>query len=297
MFDSTFDGHCYAWNMTTGELEWDWWAGPAEYNTVYGSWPVKVIELVADGKVYLSAGHTYNPPLFRGAHIYCLNATTGELIWKILGFCQSNSPVVAAADDTLFLPNAYDNLLYAFGKGRSATTVEAPSAAITQGSSIVIRGTVTDQSPGQTCLGIPAAGTPAISDESMTPWMEYLYEQQPMPTNATGVTVVLDVIDSNGNFRNIGTTTSDATGFYSFMWEPDIPGKYTLIATFPGSESYYSSYAETAFGVTEAPPAPAEPEPEPQSMTDTYVLGIGIAAIAAIAIVGAAIMLMLRKRP
>jgi len=36
-------------------------------------------------------------------------------------------------------------------------------------------------------------------------------------------------------------------------WKPDIPGKYTVIATFAGSASYYGSYVETTFGVEEAP--------------------------------------------
>jgi len=49
----------------------------------------------------------------------------------------------------------------------------------------------------------------------MTEWMEYLYQQQPMPTNATGVPVSIDVIDANGNYRNIGTATSDTTGAFS----------------------------------------------------------------------------------
>ena len=72
VYDATFDGHCYAWNETTGALVWDWWAGPAGYNTVYDSWPFKTVELVADGKVYLNGGHTYNPPLFRGVTSICV---------------------------------------------------------------------------------------------------------------------------------------------------------------------------------------------------------------------------------
>ncbi len=103
----------YAFDETAGGLVWDWSAGPSGYDTVYGSWPVKVVELVADGKVYLNGGHTYNPPLYRGAQAYCLNATTGELIWQVDSFCESNSPVVAAADGVLLLPNAYDDPLYA----------------------------------------------------------------------------------------------------------------------------------------------------------------------------------------
>jgi len=102
--------------------------------------------------------------------------------------------------------------------------------------------------------------------------MEYLHRDQQLPTNATGVEVTIDVIDANGNYRNIGTATSDTSGFYSLMWEPDILGKYTVIATFAGSESYYASWSETAFGVTAAPspavpiePEPIEPEPtEPE---------------------------------
>ena len=46
----------------------------------------------------------------------------------------------------------------------------------------MISGTVTDQSPG-------AKDTPAIADECMGEWMEYLYLQQEMSSNAIGVTV------------------------------------------------------------------------------------------------------------
>ena len=31
-------------------------------------------------------------------------------------------------------------------------------------------------------------------------------------------------------------TTSDASGFYSYQWTPDITGKYTVIATFGGTQ-------------------------------------------------------------
>ncbi len=298
IFDATFDGHCYAWNETTGALIWNWFAGPAGYNTVYNSWPFKTVELVADGKVYLNGGHTYNPPLFRGSQAYVLNATNGNVVWSINSFCESNSPVVAAADGVVTLPNAYDNLLYAYGKGQSATTVEAPSASITQGSSLVIRGTVTDQSPGKTCLGIPAAGTPAISDASMTDWMNYLYGQQPMPNNATGVSVSLDIIDANNNFRNIGTATSDITGAYSFQYTPDIPGKFTVIASFPGTESYYPSSAETSFAVDTATTNTSTTAPiTSTSAADTYFIPATAALFFTIIVIGAILaILMLRKK-
>ena len=87
--------------------------------------------------------------------------------------------------------------------------------------------------------------------------MEYVYMQKPKPTNATGVSVAIDVIDSNGNQRPIGTTTSDASGMFSFTWKPDIEGAYIITATFAGSESYWPSYAESSFVVDPAAPTPS----------------------------------------
>ena len=49
-----------------------------------------------------------------------------------------------------------------------------------------------------------------------------------MPTNVTGVPVTFYVLDSNNNYRSIGTTTTNALGGYSFTWTPDIPGNYTV---------------------------------------------------------------------
>ena len=67
-----------------------------------------------------------------------------------------------------------------------------------------------------------------------------------------GVQVTFSVVDANGNYRDIGTTTSDADGFFSFNWKPDIEGKYTVYASFGGSESYWPSHAVTAFAVDPA---------------------------------------------
>jgi hypothetical protein len=127
--------------------------------------------------------------------------------------------------------------------------------------------------------------------------MEYVYMQKAFPKNTTGVDVTISVIDSNGNFRDIGTATSDASGFYSLQWTPDIPGKYTVIATFPGSEGYYRSYAEAAFVVDPAPePEPVVEIPTPPP-TEMYVMGAAVAIIIAVAVVGALLAMMLRKRP
>ena len=53
-------------------------------------------------------------------------------------------------------------------------------------------------------------GVPAVSDASMSDWMEYVYMQKPKPTNTTGVEVVFETQDPNGNNYEIGRTTSDA---------------------------------------------------------------------------------------
>jgi hypothetical protein len=131
----------------------------------------------------------------------------------------------------------------------------------------------------------------------MSEWMEYVYMQKPLPTNATGVTVYIDVLDSNGNYRNIGTTTSDLSGMFSFTWAPDIPGDFTVVATFAGSESYYASYSETTFTAVEAPLPPVE-QPVQSSIADTYFVPAVAGIIVAIIVVGVLLaILLLKKRP
>ena len=177
--------------------------------------------------------------------------------------------------DTQLSFNYYDGLVYCFGKGESETTITTSPKVSTLGTSVLIEGKVIDKTPS-------ANGAAAVSDTSMANWMEYLYMQQPQPTNATGVTVKLDVIDANGNYRNIGEVTTDLTGAYSYAWQPDIPGKYTILASYSGSNSYGSSFAETAIQVDEVPPPSTTPIAETvQPMTDTYVLAVGAAIIVA----------------
>jgi hypothetical protein len=128
--------------------------------------------------------------------------------------------------------------------------------------------------------------------------MEYVYMQKPMPTNATGVPVTISVIDSNGNLRQIGTTTTDSSGTFGFTWTPDIPGSYTVFATFLGSNSYWGSSAEAHFYAS-SPAATQAPTQAPQQSTvDQYFVPAVAGIIVAIAIVGAVLaLLVLRKRP
>jgi hypothetical protein len=76
---------------------------------------------------------------------------------------------------------------------------------------------------------------------------------------------------------------------FKLMWEPPVPGEYTIIATFEGSNAYYRSYAETAIGVGDAASAGGPIEPEPTGAEAAFItteLAIIIAAgIIAIALV------------
>ena len=103
---------------------------------------------------------------------------------------------------------------------------------------------------------------------------------------------------NTNNYRKIGTTTSNVDGFYSFNWKPNIEGKFTLFASFAGSESYYASNAESTFTVESAAATPATMQQPITGLSTTndlmmYLVVSVIAIIIAIAIVG---LLLLRKR-
>jgi hypothetical protein len=119
--------------------------------------------------------------------------------------------------------------------------------------------------------------------------------QQPCPANVEGVEVVLQTLDPNNNFYEIGRVTSDASGMYKLLWEPPVPGEYTIIATFKGSDSYGSSFAETSIGVTEFPspgqqlqPEQAEPmqATEAPFITTELIVILAVVIIAVIALAG-----------
>jgi outer membrane protein assembly factor BamB len=287
-YSSGWGGILYCYNATTGKRLWTYECDDPYYLEAKwgGNYPID-IWFITNEYIYVGAGeHSPDDPKERNAPTVCVDVETGEEVWRIPFYSSHWALNPAIADGIIAYLNAYDNRIYAIGRGPSATTVGAEPKVIVEGSSVIIEGTVTDQSPG-------AKDTPAISDEDMDEWMKHLYMQFPRPTEAVGVPVTIDVIDENGNYRNIGTATSDSSGFFSYQWTPDIPGKYTVIATFAGSESYYASFAETVFGVDEAPQPTPAPTPTPAPMTDTYLTGSTIAILAGIAI---AVFLILRKK-
>jgi len=301
---SGLGGDIWCQNTTDGSIKWytntTQLIGSSGIETPYNVWPLWVFgsSCASTNVQYLAIGHEYNPPLFRGAQLLAVNMTDGSLIWSEL---DTSVDSTAIAYGKLVSINAYDNQLYCFGKGPSATTVSAPSVGVTTSTPITIAGSVMDVSPGtqqqQTYSNYPN-GLPCVSDESESLFMESVYQQQVMPSNVTGVLVTISVIDSNNNPRDIGTTTSDASGTFAFTWTPDIPGSYTVTANFLGSNSYYPSSGEAHFYASDAvTPAPTiTPQSNLATTTDlmTYIVAGVIAIIIAIAIVG---LLLLRKRP
>ncbi len=306
LYTCGYGGLLYCYDLTSGKLLWTYGNGGSGNSTnsgepYPGSYPI-AIYAIGNGIVYLeNNAHTYETPLYKGALTRALNATTGQEIWT-LSAIDSESSRGAIADGFATFFNGYDNSVYSVGHGPSATTVQAPLTAISAGTSAIIQGTVMDISAGTQQTEQKADfpnGVPASSDASMTAWMGYVYQQQPEPTNFTGVTVTLTAIDPNGNYITLGSATTDASGHFIYMWTPpNVPGKYTVTATFAGTNGYWGSNDET--GMVVQGPSAAAPTPVPVSGLATMsALTIGIAAaviaiIIAIAIVG---LLILRKKP
>jgi outer membrane protein assembly factor BamB len=275
LYVAGYGGELHCFDSRTGNLLWIYGnGGPGNSTnsgteTPWGDFPL-FISTIADGKIYLfSSEHSPNAPPYKGYRVRCVNATTGEELWTLLswfaggGFGQWGGPI---ADGYYIYFNTYDMQVYCIGKGPSKTTVATPLTAVTEGSSVMITGTVTDQSAGTNQDELAARfpnGVPAMSDDYMGEWMEYVYMQKPCPENVKGVTVHLTAIDPNGNFQDIGEVTTDAGGSFGKMWTPPVPGEYHVTATFEGSESYYGSFATAYFAVDSASSPAAAIEPEP----------------------------------
>jgi len=287
-YQGQYDGHMYAIDVNTGKIVWKFFTGndtdiASGYMIPWGR------QVIADKKLYFVTGeHDAPNPLPRGNTLFCLNALTGELIWKFRGFMDrgaNGGNTAGISGGIMWVYNLYDGRLYAFGKGQTTTTVSAPETAIPLGDGVLIQGTVMDQSPA-------SPGTPAIADADQEAYMEYLYTQNQVLPNAKGVTVHLQAMVSDGNLMDVTHVTTDAMGHYEYTWTPPSQGTYKIIATFEGSESYYSSSGQAGLSVGAAAPTPATPEAAPDN-TPMFI-GSTSAIIIAIAIVG---ILLLRKRP
>jgi hypothetical protein len=207
--------------------------------------------------------------------------------------------------------NEYDSLLYCFGKGPSDITVFATPGV---GNTVTIQGTVSDVSGGtkQLIADNKFSIIPAVSDADMTAWMEYLYMQKPMPSNAKGVSVTLYVSDQNGQVVSTLQATTDLSGHYAASWTPPSTGLYKITASFDGTKSYYASTGVSSISVgvvtsqssaqptatpSSSPSAsPSNTEAPPPKEAAGVILYIEIASVVVIIIVAVAAIILRRRK-
>ncbi len=302
LFRQSYDG-VYAFNWTNGKIVWNYKAPTyAAFETPYITngtdyYSFNAGAIIADGKMFTyNTEHTPTWPLTRGWGIHCINITTGEGIWTL------DNPMTygGISDGYMTAANDWDGTMYVFGKGLSATTVTVSPKTPAQGSTVVIEGTVLDQSPAQ-------PNTPCVNAASMQTKMEYLHLQNPIDgiwhnKTISGVPVTLTAIDTNNKVYDIGSVMSDGYyGSFGMAWTPPSQGTYKIIATFAGDDSYGSSGASTYVTVG---PAPATPTPT--QTTTTQVSGLAttadlmtyfaVTAIVIILVIVIATAIMIRKR-
>ena len=288
-----YDG-IIAYDWDNGKIVWQYSCPNSPFETPFTNEngttvsPFFTNAVIADGKVYSANGeHSPTSPLARGWKLHCIDAFTGEGIWNITG---GGTPG-AMADGYLTFDSRYDGYMYVFGKGKSATTVDASDQTIAKGDSVLVEGTVLDQSPAQ-------PGTPCVSKESMMTYMEYLHMQKQIPSGytVTGVPVMLLAFDENGTMFDLGTATSDASGRFAKAWTPENEGVYKITATFVGDDSYGSSWAETGVSVGPAPAVDNSQQQQQQVTVDNTPTYFAVSTIAIIIAISVATVLILRKR-
>jgi len=263
----------YAIDWDTGNVNWKFEKAAPPFETPFtGSagqtvYPTLSAGMIADGKMYVYCNcHTPEAPYYRGQPTMCIDVFTGKEIWSV--GISGNSDMrrrelqMAIADGYLTV-GGRDGFMYVFGMGQSETTVSATQAPLVLGQRALITGTVLDRSPAQ-------PGVPCVSKDSVAAQMEHIHAGSPVggifssvmmgdgsfgDVMMTGVPVYLFAVDPNGNDAPIGTVTSDGySGTFAFDdWVPEVPGLYTITATFLGDESYGSSSATTYLTVAEGP--------------------------------------------
>jgi outer membrane protein assembly factor BamB len=251
----------YAINWNTGNIEWKFEIEAPPFETPFINadgepvYPFHCPGIAADGCLYVySTQHSPKVPFARGSSTLCIDALSGELVWK-LGMSGAGQHTRAAVQirvaDGYLLLGARDGWMYSIGKGLSETTVSAPQAKLALGQNALLTGTVLDLSPAQ-------PNTPCVSKDSMDTMMTHIHLQTPIDgvwnnETITGVPVYLYAVDPNGESVEIGLVTSDGySGTFAFDgWTPKVSGLYTITATFMGDESYGSSSATTYLTVAD----------------------------------------------
>jgi outer membrane protein assembly factor BamB len=271
-FHGSYDGHVYATNIQDGKQIWQSDYLGEEFEAIYNNSPFNGKGVGADGKLYYSTDTTYRMmPRVRFNRLAAINETTGKFLWVLpIGIAPS-----AIANGYLLGTDTDNGIQYAIGKGQTKTTVETTLTGVSAGTSVMIKGTVMDLSPG-------SPNTPAISDADMVQWMDYMYGQNATllnnPPAVNGVPVTLLAVGTDNSLVEIGTATSDSSGTFTFKWTPTKADAYKITASFAGSESYFSSWAETGLAVD--PVRETTGNNGPATTTDNMPILYGIAAAA-----------------
>ena len=285
-YTGSYDGYVYAIDYENGDVIWKGgYLGDSDEN-IYGHEVFNGRSAVgAGGVVFFNTFTTYRlMPRPRFHQLVALDEETGETLWKLpIGI----NPL-SIAEGIMVGTDGESGIQYAFGKGKTATTVTTQQVQ----DGMLIEGSVLDLSPG-------APNTPAVSEADMAEWMDYLHGQNATLINSPpvpkGVSVQLTAIGSDGNVVDLGSVTSDSTGHFGYYWKSTNAGLYTVYATFAGSESYWASFSSGSGVVAEAQETSsntASGSTTNNSEVITYVVAGVIAIIIAIAIVGA---LLLKK--
>ena len=118
--------------------------------------------------------------------------------------------------------NGYDNQIYCVGRGPS----QQPLQHLTRspaGTTVVIKGTVTDISAGTTQTeqaGKFPNGVPVASDASMKDWMGYVYQDQERPNKLHRCSVTISVVDPNSNYPTSAQqpqTQAESTAYHGHL--------------------------------------------------------------------------------
>jgi hypothetical protein len=217
-----------------------------------------------------------------GFTIGAINAATGDPIWNMTFWNGGGdfSGGMAMADGYMALLNSYDNQIYAFGKGPTATTVQTPLTGVTAGQSLIIQGTVMDISAGtkqDTITPRFPNGVPAVADDNQTARMEVRVHAEPEANRCYRRASDMTIIESNGN-PNIDTVMTDGvTGSLSYVVTQSVlsagAGKYTVIASFDGTNSYWpSSSLQSSFLISSEAVVTPAPTSAPTSPVDAEFL-------------------------
>jgi outer membrane protein assembly factor BamB len=245
----------YCYDTTTGDQLWTFQAaGPIDYYT-----PV-----VADGLIYIpSAAATYEgfpyPGTYAG-YMYCVDATTGDLVWKYL------IPVAATciwlADGNLYTTTPFGQI-WCWGAGPTTTGISVTSSQLTTVQSLTISGSVTDMSP--------------------------FSQQHPdiQSSQVSGVPIVLSYI-KDGTWTDFATVNTASDGKYMYTWTPPNEGAYKVVARFEGNNAYYWSSAQAVVQVNSSSSAANSNAGIP---TEYFVVTVAVFAVTVVVVA-----LILRKR-